>query len=306
MNNSMKANKRFTFLLLIISWNTISMAQPFADIASFNFQTFSGNYKDSSKWKNTTNNYFLNLFYPKEFKNGNTLLIRINSEILESKISGAYYYSNRLANISMPIGMKLVSENKKWESIILAVPKIASDFSQKINGYDWQYGAIVLQHFVPNPNLKIKAGIYYNKETFGDFFVPLLGVDWKVNKRLYMYGILPTSYKIELNLIAKKLYTGINLKYFTRSFRLSENYQRDYVRYDEGQVKLFVDYFVIPKFLVFADIGYSIGRNPWQYNYNSKEKSLSNPIYYPMQNYMLFNIGVAYRIRFDLDDKKAE
>jgi hypothetical protein len=54
-----------------------------------------------------------------------------------------------------------------------------------------------------------------------------------------MYGILPTSYKVEFNILKNKLYTGLNLKYFTRSFRLSKNNNYDYVRYDEAQVKLF-------------------------------------------------------------------
>ncbi len=283
------------------------LAQPFADILNFNYQTFSSNYQDSTQWKNKTDDYFLNLFLPKNFKNGNTLLVRLNTEMLSSTISPDSSYSSTLSSVSLPLGMKLVSKSKKWETVVLVIPKIASDFKDAIDAYDYQYGGIFLEHFVPNDKVKIKAGLYYNREAFGNLFVPLVGVDWKVNDRINLYGILPTNYKVEFNLAKNKLYTGLNLKFFTRSFRLSKSSNYDYVRYDESQVKLFVDYFVVPKVLVFAEVGYSIGKSPWQHKYGTNDKKeayYGNPIYTPIKNYPIISVGVAYRVRFDL--KKEE
>lgn len=297
-------------VLLIVTLFILSaaktFAQPFADILNFNYQTFSSNYKDSTQWKNKTDNYFLNLFLPKNFKNGNTLLVRLNSEHLSSTITPDSSYSSQLSSISMPVGMKLVSKNKKWETVVLVIPKIASDFKDKLDSYDFQYGGIFLEHFVPNDKVKIKAGLYYNREAFGNLFVPLVGVDWKVNDRINLYGVLPTNYKVEFNLVRNKLYTGVNLKFFTRSFRLSQAQNYDYVRYDESQVKVFVDYFVVPKVLLFAELGYSVGKSPWQHKYgtnNKKEAYYGNPLYTPIKNYPIISVGLAYRVRFDLIKK---
>ncbi len=302
--------KKNIALLVFSLFVSIASAQPFADIVSFNYQTYSGKYEKTfdtlPQQYNKTDNYLFGFFLPKEFKNGNTLLIRINSETINSTISPDSSYSSRLSNVSLPIGMKLVNKNKKWETIFLVIPKIASDFKDKVDGYDFQYGAVFLEHFVPNNKLKIKAGLYYNREAFGNFYVPLVGVDWKVNNRIYMYGILPTSYKIEFNILKNKLYTGINLKYFTRSFRLSKVSNYDYVRYDEAQVKLFVDCFVAKKVLVFGEVGYSIGTNPWQYKYNTKEVVTNSPVYNSMKPFVVFNTGLAYRFRFDLEEKQAQ
>jgi hypothetical protein len=295
---------KIKFLILFFFIIASAMAQPFADILNFNCQTFSSNYSDSVHWKNKTDDYFLNFFLPKEFKNGQTLLVRLNTEMMNSTISPDSSYSSRLSSVSMPVGMKLVTKNKKWETVVLVIPKIASDFKDAVDGYDLQYGGIFLQHYVPNNKLKIKAGLYYNHEAFGNFFVPLVGVDWRINDRINLYGILPTNYKVEFNLIKNKLYIGINFKSFTRSFRLSQKNKYDYVRYDEVQVKLFVDYFVVPKVLVFAELGYSIGKSPWQYIYDSKDKTYSNPVYTPIKNYPMISLGVAYRVRFDLEKKE--
>jgi hypothetical protein len=278
-------------------------AQPFADIGSFNVQTFSGNYKDSLARKNRTDDYFLNFFLPKVFKNENALLIRLNAESLVSTIGGDSSYTRRISSVSLPIGFKFVSKSKKWETIIIGVPKIASDFRQELSFHDYQLGGIFLEHFVPRPGLKIKAGLYYNREAFGNFFVPLVSVDWKVNERWYFYGILPTNYRIEYNAAREKFYTGLNFKSLTRSFRLSGLDRHDYVRYDEIQLKLFADWFVVPKVLLFAEVGYTLGKNPWQYTYNTKTETSVNPVFTPMKSYPIFNFGIAYRIRTDLPVK---
>jgi hypothetical protein len=209
--------------------------------------------------------------------------------------------------MSLPLGMKLVSKNKKWETIIIGIPKLASDMRDKVDSYDIQYGGIFMEQFVKSPTFKIKAGLYYNREAFGNFYVPLVGVDWKVNKRFSMYGILPTNYKLEFNLVKNKLYTGLNLKYFTRSFRLSKWDNHDYVRYNEAQVKLFLDYYIIPKTVLFAEVGYDIRENPLQHKYATDDREMrniswNNPVYTPTKGgYLLFSVGLAYRIRFDLE-----
>jgi hypothetical protein len=183
----------------------------------------------------------------------------------------------------------------------MSLQKIASDFKDVIDKHDYQYGGIFLQTYIPNEKVKIKYGIYYNREFFGNLIVPLFGVDWKVSDRLYIYGVLPTNYKVEYNIIKNKLYTGFNLKFFTRSYRLSQLQGNDYVRYNETQIKLFIDYFAYKKILLFAELGYSLGKNPLQYHYNTKDlETISNPVYSPLKSYPLINIGLAYRIRMDL------
>jgi hypothetical protein len=283
---------------LFILFSNCITAQPFADIATFNYQTFSAPYKDIDSKKNKTDNYMLNFFLPKEFKNGNVLLIRLNSEYIYSSIIPSAGYA--IGSVSLPLGFQVVTKNKKWKTVMIAVPKIASDFRDKIDKADFQMGGIFLQNYVYSDRLKIKAGLYYNREAFGNFFVPLASIDWQATSRINFYGILPTNYKVEFNLKKNKLYTGLNFKSLTRSFRLSQNQQLDYVRYDEMQLKLFVDCFIYKKILLFGEMGYSLGKNPLQYTYNTKEQTMVNPIFTPVKNGLIFNVGIAYRLRFDL------
>ena len=264
-------------------------AQPFADLVSVNFQNFSSTYKNDENKKNRTEDYFFNLFLPKEFKNGNAFLTRLNTSSIPIIIIS-----------QLPIGFMLVTANKKWKTIVIAVPKVASDFKDKISTTDFQMGGIFLQNYSCNDRLKLKAGLYYNREAFGNFFVPLAGLDWKVTDRINLYGILPTSYKIEFILIRDKLYSGLNFKSVTRSFRLSMVQNHDYVRYDEMQLKIFLDYFLYKKILLFGEIGYAIGKTPLQYLSGTKKNTEKNQVYTPLKNGLVLNIGIAYRMRFDL------
>lgn len=296
----MKKTATFLFFLLtLLAFESFS--QPYVDIVSFNCQTFSSTYKDNTKWKNKTDDYFFNFFLPKEFKNGNLFLVRLNSEMISSTIASDSSYTSKLYNVSLPLGFQFLSKNKKWKTIIIGIPKIASDFKDAVNKYDYQYGGIFLENYVHNEKLKIKAGLYYNREAFGNFFMPLVGIDWKATDRLSLYGIMPTSYKVEYAIIKNKLYAGVNFKSLTRSFRLSKTQNLDYVRYNEMQLKMFIDCFVYKKVLVFGELGYSIGKNPWQFTYNSKNETFRNPVYTPLKSYPIINIGIAYRIRLDLE-----
>ena len=100
----------------MLSLSGKAFSQPFVDLVSFNYQRFSGDYKANPNWKNTTENYSLGLFLPKELKNGNVLLMRINSEKIHSAIMSDVDYSSDLSSISLAVGFQLVSKNKKWKT----------------------------------------------------------------------------------------------------------------------------------------------------------------------------------------------
>jgi hypothetical protein len=271
-------------------------SQPYTDIVSFTYQHFSSQYKNNASLKNQTDNYSLNLLYPKKLKNNNVILFRLNSETINSSIASEST-SSSLTSIAIPIGFQWVSKSEKWKTTVFGIPKMASDFENKITSKDCQFGGFFLENYCLNPNLKIKWGLYYNKEVFGNFFVPLLGIDWKASDKLQFYGTLPTNYKVEYNLIKDKWFTGIDFKSVTRSFNITTTNQQNYVRFDELLLKAFAECFIYKNVLLSSEIGYSFGKNPLLYDSSSDNLSAVNGIYSPLQNYFIFNIGISYRIR---------
>ncbi len=302
----MKGIKQIVFLLTILL-NSKMVSQPFVDLASFNIQSSKAAYKSNSSWENKTLNYTINLFYPKELKNKDVLLFRMNAEKIQSEIyipDTKTTTTSIVSSVTLAIGYQWISESKKWKTTFLAIPKIASDFKEPISKNDWQYGVFFLENYTINKKLKLKTGLYYNKEAFGNFFVPLLGLDWKANDRLNLYGTLPGNYQIEYALAKDNCFTGLSFKTFTRSFQLSSQQKSNYVRYDEMLLKAFIEKYVYKKFLLFAEVGYSFGKSPLQYTSETNELNTTNPVYTRLKNYPFFNVGLAYRVRLDSDKNK--
>ncbi len=287
-----KIQRQTVFLLFLCA---LGFSQPYTDIAGFSYQHFSSSPKADNSFGSQTDQYALNLFFPQMLSERTLFLFRINSELIHSTVPDLELSQN-LTGISVPVGFQFSSQSKKWATTVLVIPKLASDFRNNLATEDWQYGGLFLENFTPTQTLKVKAGLYYNREAFGNFFVPLLGIDWKATNRLYFYGTLPTNYKIEYELQKDKWYTGFDFKSVTRSFHLSGT--DDYVRFDETLLKLFAECFVYKKMLLTGQIGYAFGKSPLQYN-SDEEAVGSGTIYTPQKNYPVFNLGISYRLRND-------
>ena len=287
----------FVFAFLLLSFKGIS--QPYVDIVNTSAQSLQSNYKDVLKSKNTTTNYFLNLTIPLVLDSQNTFIIRFYGENLQSTIKNDFYtQTNNLYSAILPVGLQHETKNKKWKFIGLLMPKLSADFKSSVSSYDFQLGAYGLATYIINKKLKVKAGLFYNKEFFGNFFVPLFSIDWDATDRLKLYGILPTTYRIEYAILKQKLYAGLAFKSYTRSYRLSDN-NHDYVKNAELQAKAFVDVYIKKKFVLFTEFGRTNNYSPLAYLYETKTPLNAPPIYTGIQDAFFFNVGLALRIRTD-------
>jgi hypothetical protein len=165
-------------------------------------------------------------------------------------------------------------------------------------------GGIGLLSYIANKKLQLKLGLYYNREFFGNFFVPLVGIEWKATDRLSFYGIFTTNYNIEYRW-GNKFFTGICFKAYERSYQLSNFYNNDFVWVKDDQLKFFADYFVYKKIMLFAEVSRSISYSLLEYNSTDiKNPVATNPIYTPFNNSFFFSVGIAYRIRMQDDSSK--
>lgn len=279
-------------------------AQPFVDVASVTYQTFSSEYKNPTFGNNKTDLYSVNLLLPKPLKSGNTILFRIASENIHSEIVSTNSYASQVSSFSLAFGYQWSSSKQLWKTTVMGIPKLASDFKDAIVPKDWQYGALAITKYQLNAKIQLKAGLYYNREAFGNFFIPLLGIDWKASERLNFYGILPSNYTIEYQIFSKKGFAGVAFTAPTRSFHLSKSQQEDYVRMDEVTGKFFANYEVWNHVVIIGEVGYSLGKSPLQYATATDRLSQQNPIYTPLKRYPVFGIGLAYRIRVDLNSNQ--
>lgn len=283
------------------------LAQPFVDLINTSYQSLSTTYKDSLKGPNRTDNFYINLTIPFKLDSQNTIICRFYGERLVS------YYQDRntsseyrvadysVSSALLPLGLQHETRTKKWKILLLAMPKLSSDFSDPVSMYDFQMGGYAMATYTRAENFKIKFGLFYNREAFGNFFVPIAAIDWKPCSWFQMYGVLPNNYRLEFAPWFRHLHCGLAFKSYTRSYRLGKQYNHDYVRHNEMQFKFFVDFYIARRFVLFGEFGQTLGYSPLAYKYNSKELSKSAPQYFAIRDAVFFNVGLAYRIRFDFN-----
>jgi len=277
--------KRIMFValsVLFIQMNT--QAQYFVDIFSFNRQAY--NIPSGAQ----TSDLFVNAFIPKVLKNGNTIFVRAHYEKLEMKNDSL---SAAFSSITLPIGMQVQLKNPKVKFTGLLIPKIAGvDLGSPFSDV-FQLGVYSLFTVTESEKFRYKFGLYYNRELFGNFFVPLVGIDWKVSDRLTIYGTLPNSMKFSYAVAPSRFNAGIAFRSMTRSFRGED--VNTFVRYNELQLKTFVDFYITPKNVVFVEGGYFLGKTPLLYKNNDPKNSIPSDLLKEGKAFPIINAGWALR-----------
>ncbi len=277
--------KRIIFVALSVLFiQMTTRAQYFVDIFSFNRQAY--NIPAGAQ----TSDLFVNAFIPKVLKNGNTFFVRAHYEKLEMRndsLSSAY------SSITLPIGMQVQLKNPKVKFTGLVIPKIAgADLGAAFSDV-FQLGAYSLFTVTESEKFRYKFGLYYNREFFGNFFVPLVGVDWKVSDRFSVFGTLPQSFRASYAIVPSRVNAGLAFRSMTRSFRGEDN--NTFVRYNELQFKTFFDFYISKKNVVFVEGGYFLGKTPLLYNNADTKNHLQDNLLKEGKAFPLLNAGWAFR-----------
>jgi hypothetical protein len=273
---------KLTFLLLTCSFATD--AQYFIDIFSFNRQAY--NIPSGAQ----TSDLFVNAFVPKVLKSGNTIFVRAGYEKLALKKDTL---SAQYSSFTLPVGMQLQLKNPKVKFTGLVIPKIAgADLGASFSDI-FQIGVFSLFTVTESDKFRYKFGLYYNRDFFGNFFVPLVGIDWKASERFSLYGTLPNSLKASYALVPSRLNAGLAFRSLTRSFRGED--VNTFVRYNELQFKTFFDFYVSKKNVVFLEGGYFLGKTPLLYNNVDTENPINSNLLKEGKAFPLINAGWALR-----------
>jgi hypothetical protein len=277
--------KRIIFValsVLFIQMNT--HAQYFVDIFSFNRQAY--NIPSGAQ----TSDLFVNAFIPKVLKNGNTVFVRAHYEKLSMQRGSL---SADYSSITLPIGMQVQLKNPKVKFTGLIIPKIAgADIGSPLSDV-FQLGVYSLFTVTQSDKFRYKFGLYYNREFFGNFFIPLVGIDWKVSDRFTIYGTLPNSMKFSYAVAPSRVNAGIAFRSMTRSFRGED--VNTFVRYNELQLKTFFDFYITKKNVVFVEGGYFLGKTPLLYSNADNKNPIVSNLLKEGKAFPIFNAGWALR-----------
>ncbi len=157
-------------------------------------------------------------------------------------------------SLVLPVGLIMPFPESKWT--LTVIPFVKSNGEELLAENTFQYGGIVLAGFERNPNQKIRFGVYANTEFFGLYILPLLGANWRIDDRNYLFGVLPgrLTYEHKIN---ERFYSGFTFRSPTTSYRFSNG---EFIRLNDNQLSLFVDYYFTRHFCITLEPGFGVLR----------------------------------------------
>ena len=263
------------------------IAQPFIDLVNIQYVN-SPDHSVSNEKKNVTSlkNFSIQTTIPFQFKNKtDAIIISPAFEMWSPEVEAIDENFEHQYGVALPVAYLKTLHNSDWSILSMVIVRK--------NGYElsldnnWQVAGVMVASFKANENLTYKFGVYASGEFFGLFVRPLLGIDWQVNKKTSVYGILPGSMNLEHKL-KSNLYAGASFKAITSSYRTPDGYWR----LDENRLGVFLDYYLTKQIAINMEAGHSILRKlrTGQEDMPDVDWNASDNLY--------GKLGLAYRVRF--------
>lgn len=255
--------------------------QPYIDLINCKYTSSPGFISDSKA--NVLNYANLSATLPLKFKNGDYLIMspffeKWTAQMEEKHPKQAYY------GLGLPL---TYLKNFKGSNTSLTATAILRMNDETIDKYGkLQIGGAAVMLTKKKDDLTWKFGLYVNGDLFGIFIIPLAGIDWKIDARSNLFGILPANLTYERK-ATNKFYYGLNFRTFTNSYAKDTGYWR----VDENQLGAFADQYLSKHLVINAEIGSSILR---KIRTGIERKATEN--WNIKDNYYL-KISLAYRMR---------
>jgi hypothetical protein len=284
----------FSFLLFLLLQHGLR-AQPYLDVAGVRYRTNpAGGILRQSFAQNKYTYASAGVNLPLVLKDSSILMWSPALECWQVKSRALPQVPNNLRGIALPLTF-VKPLSTVWTATVLAIPRWngAEHFGFENN---FQMGGAVLMARKKAENLTYKFGVYYNREAFGHFVMPLLGIDWRPLPTLRVFGVLPGNAVVEKK-VSKAFYYGLSFRAVTTSYSFSSPVDLpSFIRIDDNTVQAFADLYFTKNIVLNAELGHSlfrrfrVGYEDASEKYFIKEKFNDGP---------LARLSLLYRIRFD-------
>jgi hypothetical protein len=290
------------FSLLNIGYIHNSFSQNFIDLFNCGTSYSPHNlYKDFNNKVNIAESY-ANFRIPVQLENKNVLIYGLNLNSIIFNNVPKIIEDENLYSTSLEFGYSKYF-NEKLNTLLALIPKISSDF-KNIYAEDYQIGGLLLFTYKNNEKLKLKFGTYYNKEFFGNFFVPLIGIDWHPFEEIQIFGNLPVNLTCEFSLHELMAF-GVYFKSSVSSYRLGEEHYKAYTQRTYQELSVFYDFYLTKNIVLTIKAGHTFGRYYRTYSENDKLKMKiafynigdnRNKLNYDIKDGFLYEIKLSYRL----------
>lgn len=263
----------------------VSMTQPYVDPLNIRYtNAFKGKKQPATPFQHL----YIGSDLPVKLKHDALLIFSPFYESWNIDSAADKHFLPVVSSIALPVIAQVPLQNKKWFLTLAAIPRFNSQ-GLKLSSNAFQMGGIATINYKYNETLKYRLGVYVNDDQFGLFVMPLAGIDWKMNPRNYLFGLLPGRLTYE-HKITDHFYTGATFRAITNSYLLDNG---SYLRIDDNQLSAYMDCYATKNIVVSAETGYGIMRKLKAGNGHNKNYTTD----YNRGDGLFIKLCASYRIR---------
>lgn len=286
--------KVFIIFLITALFNRLN-AQPYIDVARVNYTRNPVDGINDKKNPLRSDIFNANITLPIELKKGgDVILLNPYFDQNNGTIAGRDY---NVVNHGLNAGF-LKKVGKDWSVLSAIMLRRNKEAGKKISNIE-QYGGTVVIGWQKTSTLNLKLGIYFNKEYFRSIFIPLAGIDWQIDSRNKLFGIMPSNLTFEQTL-NKRFAWGANFRATTNTYLLStpdpcatgDCSRKNYLRINDNQLGLFLDTYISPRLVFVTESGYTILR---KYRFGTHSDVVHSFTDYKNDNFYL-RASLAFRV----------
>ena len=214
---------------------------------------------------------------------------------VEVHASDSVSRSDLLSGYILPITFITTLTPDKWKLSVTGIGRyMAIEDPQR---GDWQLGGAFLFQRVKSTMLTWKFGAYANADAFGLFALPLLGIDWRIDAKHNLFGVMPGIFTYE-HKVSRHFHWGIAYRAITTSFGTRDG---DFRRVDENPIGVFADLYPVPRIALRLEGGHTViseyqgGRLDPLYPLHGEGKYVDHHI----GDGFYFKVMLAFRVRLD-------
>ena len=258
------------FLVLCCFCNLFSYSQNYIDLLKINAGTTPLNTFDSSGTASVLNEYGVDVTLPIKINDKTAFLTGLGYENFKTKLFPEQH-TQSLSAIALKLGLSH-NFNEKLSTTVVLLPKLATNFGL-LTRKDFQMGALAFFKYKTKSNLNFRYGLYYNNESFGPLFAPLLGLYYlSEDQKFEVTAMLPIAADVNYKII-KLLSVGVNFNGQTKSYHttnINPGLKSAYVVRQTNEVFAYLKFNFGKSIILQTKVGQSFGRKFRVYNDDDK------------------------------------
>lgn len=293
----------FQILLIIFLTHFDIFAQSSEDIASIGYRQYAdANYKgfdnflmEEGAWVVVNIPFILN-------EQEDALTPHLRYDFLQ--LNNDFYTDDQLDFHSFHVGLSLLKNwrNPHWSSHIEVGLSAASDFFN-FNSNHLNYSANLLFFYGKSEDLVWSFGLDYAGGSFGNWIVPLFGVDWQINERLGLSFLSFAHLQLSQHM-GERFTVGLQLENTAYSFNLPNYFGieestvytfSDQFPFSPQKASFFLNYYLGEETVVFGKVGYEFARE--LFHTDSEGNFIEDSAYNgEIDAGLVFEVGFAWRV----------